>query len=109
MSSTRYSETAPTRDEVDAMRGPVVLDFGAEWCGHCRAARPLVDAALAARPGVRHLRIEDGPGRRLGRSFGVKLWPTLVFMRDGQELERVARPREADALERALASMAQAD
>lgn len=109
MSSTRYSETAPTRDEVDAMRGPVVLDFGTEWCGHCRAARPLVDAALAARPGVRHLRSEDGPGRRLGRSFGVKLWPTLVFMRDGQELERVVRPREADALERALASMAQAD
>jgi thioredoxin 1 len=103
MSSTPYSETAPTRDEVDAMRGPVLLDFGTEWCGHCRAARPLVDAALAARPGVRHLRIEDGPGRRLGRSFGVKLWPTLVFMRDGQELERLVRLREADALERALA------
>jgi thioredoxin 1 len=87
------------------MKGPVLLDFGTEWCGHCRAARPLVDAALAARPGVRHLRIEDGPGRRLGRSFGVKLWPTLVFMRDGQELERLVRPREPDAIDGALAAI----
>jgi thioredoxin 1 len=109
MSSTPYSETAPTRDEVDAMKGPVLLDFGTEWCGHCRAARPLVDATLGAHPEVRHLRIEDGPGRRLARSFGVKLWPTLVFMREGQELERLVRPREADAIERALASIAQAD
>jgi thioredoxin 1 len=105
MSSIPYSETAPTRDEVDAMKGPVLLDFGTEWCGHCRAARPLVDAALAARPGVRHLRVEDGPGRRLGRSFGVKLWPTLVFMRDGQEVERVVRPREAGAIDGALAAI----
>lgn len=108
MSSTPYSETAPTRDEVDAMKGPVLLDFGTEWCGHCRAARPLVDAALAARPGVRHLRIEDGPGRRLGRSFGVKLWPTLVFMRGGQEVARLVRPTETAAIAEALAQIAAA-
>jgi len=102
MSPMPYSETAPTRDEVDAMRGPVLLDFGTEWCGHCRAARPLVDAAVAARPGVRHLRVEDGPGRPLGRSFGVKLWPTLVFLHDGKESERLVRPHDAGAIEAAL-------
>jgi thioredoxin 1 len=103
MRSTPYSDAAPGRDEVDAMRGPVLLDFGTEWCGHCRAARPLVDAALAGRPDVRHLRIEDGPGRALGRSFGVKLWPTLVFLRDGQEAERLVRPRDEAAIGDALA------
>jgi thioredoxin 1 len=87
----------PTRVEVDAMVGPVVLEFGADWCPICQGARPLIDRALAARPGVQHYWIEDGKGKPLGRSFRVKLWPTLVFLRDGVEVGRVVRPTsEAD-------------
>jgi len=48
---------------------------------------------------VRHLKIEDGPGRPLGRSFRVKLWPTLVFLRDGVEVARVVRPADAKQIE----------
>lgn len=48
---------------------------------------------------VRHLKIEDGPGRPLGRSFGIKLWPTLVFLRDGTEVARVVRPTHAEQIE----------
>jgi thioredoxin 1 len=51
---------------------------------------------------VKHLKVEDGPGRRLGRSFRVKLWPTLVFMRDGIEVARLVRPRDAAAIAEAL-------
>ena len=90
-----YSATAPARDALDATRGLQLLDFGTDWCGHCMAARPAVDAWMAAFPGVRHLRIEDGRGRPLGRGFGVKLWPTLVLLRDGVEVARVVRPRDA--------------
>lgn len=97
--------TAPDRAEVEAIPGPLLLDFGTDWCGHCAAARPLVDAALAAHPAVRHLRIEDGPGRRLGRTFGVKLWPTLVFLRDGVEVSRLVRPRDGDAIGAALSGI----
>lgn len=98
-----YTENAPTREEVDAMAGPVVLEFGTSWCGWCRGAQPLIRAALAGHEGVRHIKIEDGPGRPLGRSFGVKLWPTLVFLKDGREIARVTRPGDAGALEDALA------
>jgi thioredoxin 1 len=51
---------------------------------------------------VRHLKIDDGPGRPLGRSFRVKLWPTLVFLKDGQEVERLVRPRDLSAIAEAL-------
>ena len=94
-----YAPEAPDRDAVDAMAGAVVVEFGTDWCGHCQVARPLVRAAFEAHPGVRHVKVEDGRGRRLGRSFGVKLWPTLVFLRDGVEVARVVRPtRDADLL-----------
>lgn len=98
-------DQAPSRAEIDASAGPLLLEFGTDWCGHCRAARPAVQAATAAQPGVRHIRVEDGPGRALGRSFGVKLWPTLVFLRDGREVERLVRPREAAPVARALEAL----
>ncbi|MBI3145797.1 MAG: thioredoxin family protein [Pseudogulbenkiania sp.] len=61
-----------------------LLHYGAPWCGHCRAAQPVLAAGLTDHPRVRHIKIKDGRGRRLGRSFGVKLWPTLVFLRGGR-------------------------
>lgn len=103
--SQPYSEAQPERSEVDALRGAVVVDFGTNWCGYCRAAQPLVDASLARHAAVRHLKVEDGPGRPLGRSFRVKLWPTLVFMRDGQEVSRLVRPSDPLAIEQALAAI----
>jgi thioredoxin 1 len=94
----------PTRREIDAMAGATAVEFGSAWCGHCRAAQPLIAAALAAHPGVHHVKVEDGRGRPLGRSFGVKLWPTLVFLRDGREVARLVRPASVQDIERALAA-----
>lgn len=99
---TSYLEQEPARSEVDGLAGATVVEFGAHWCGYCRGAQPAIAEALAAHPGVRHLKIEDGPGRRLGRSFRVKLWPTLVFLRDGQEVARLVRPSAADEIRQAL-------
>lgn len=104
-----YSADGPTRAEIDAMPGSVVLDFGTNWCGHCQAARAVVDRAFADFPGVAHLKIEDGKGRPTGRSFAVRLWPTLVFLSDGKEVARVVRPTDATPVSRALAELAATD
>lgn len=99
-----YGSPEPARSAVDALPGLTLLEFGAPWCGHCIGAQPALQQALASRPELRHLKIEDGKGRALGRSFRVKLWPTLVLLRDGQELARRVRPTERDEIEQLLAS-----
>jgi len=98
-----HEATEPRREEVDALPGATLLEFGSPWCGFCMAAREPIAAALERHPGVRHLRIADGRGRRLGRSFGVKLWPTLVFLRDGAEAARLVRPSGTGEIANALA------
>jgi thioredoxin 1 len=103
-----YSSDEPPRADVDGMPGSTVLEFGANWCGICQSAQRTIGeavAAQAARAPLRHLRIEDGRGRPLGRSFGIKLWPTLVMLQDGREVARVVRPGSAREIADALARL----
>jgi thioredoxin 1 len=100
-----YATREPKRTEVDLLTGPTLLEFGSPWCGHCRAAQPLLASAFAEHPRVRHIKVADASGRPLGRSFNVKLWPTFVFLRDGQEITRLVRPADASAIANALATI----
>jgi thioredoxin 1 len=91
--------TEPTREEVAAFPDATVLEFGATWCGYCQAAQADIAAVMGKHPGIRHIKIEDGKGRPLGRSFRVKLWPTLVYLEAGVEKGRVVRPGSAAEIE----------
>ncbi len=102
-----YAAVQPDRTEINARKGPAVVEFGVDWCGHCQAAQPLLAEVFADFPHVHHTRVEDGAGRPLGRSFRVKLWPTLIFLQDGQEVSRLVRPTRASDVEEALEQLTQ--
>jgi thioredoxin 1 len=99
---------APSREAVDALPGWTLIEFGTAWCGHCQAAQPALAEWVGKQGEIRHLKVEDGPGRALGRSFRVKLWPTLVLLRDGREVGRVVRPINAAQIGAALGPVSHA-
>jgi thioredoxin 1 len=93
--SSVYLSEQIERSVIELTPGWLLLDFGTDWCSHCKAARHATAEVLSIAKGLRHLRVEDGPGRALGRSFKVKLWPTWVLLKDGQEVDRLVRPTQA--------------
>ena len=100
-----YETTQLSREQVDQLQGPAIVQFGTDWCGFCQAAEPVIESALAHRVDVQRLKVEDGPGRALGRAFRVKLWPTLIFLREGTEVARVVRPQSAEEVSTALSQL----
>ena len=97
-----YVEDGLSVAEIEQLSGPVVIDFGTNWCEFCQQAKPLADTVLVRFPQVRHFRSEDGKGRLPGRAFKVKLWPTLIFLLDGIEVTRLVRPHDVADIEQAL-------
>lgn len=93
-----------TREQVDQLKGKVLLEFGASWCPICQGFAPTVKVTLPNFPDVRHMKIEDGKGKPLGRSFKVKLWPNFVFIVDGKAVNQLARPTPEE-FENALKAM----
>lgn len=98
-----YTDAEPARAEIDVTPGPLLLEFGSNGCGICARTGPLLEQALEGHAELPHIRIEDGRGRPLGRSFRVKLWPTLVLLMDGKEITRLVRPESTTVIREALA------
>ncbi|MDO6685008.1 MULTISPECIES: thioredoxin family protein [unclassified Agarivorans] len=99
-----YQEDAPSIEEVAELKGYAVIEFGATWCGHCKAAAPAIEPVLS-KAGLPHIKVFDGKGKRLGRSFKVKLWPTLILLESGKEVARIVRPVETEEVIALLANI----
>jgi len=93
------TQAEPTFEELENTSGPTLVVFGAEWCPICQAFYPQLSKLLEQFPQVKYVHVEDGKGRTLGRQFKVKLWPNLVFLKDGKQVAQMARPNINDVEE----------
>tara|TARA_R110001583_G_scaffold22377_9_gene84049 strand:- start:10494 stop:10838 length:345 start_codon:yes stop_codon:yes gene_type:complete len=98
----KYSQELLPLEQISKIEGRFLLEFGAPWCGHCQAAFPAVQEVLNENPKMPHIKIYDGKGKKLGRTFTVKLWPTFILMQEGKEIARIVRPEHADELRKLI-------
>ena len=76
--------------EVLESRGPVLVDFGADWCAPCRAIEPTVEQLASEFEGkakVAKLDVQEHPS--VAEQYSVHSIPTLLFFLNGEEIERV--------------------
>lgn len=90
MSASTLPLDSRTFDQAVADSGVTLVDFWAEWCGPCRALAPTLDRLASdfdGRAKVAKVDVDANPD--LASRFGVQSIPTLVFLKDGEEIERV--------------------
>lgn len=100
--SSGYLNPGPSEEDIKTSDGPLILEFGTDWCGFCKASAPIIEEGLVTAGSTPRIKVEDGKGRRLGRAFKVKLWPTVIFLRDGVEICRLERPQTVEEVKRCL-------
>ncbi len=69
---------------------PVVMDFGATWCGPCKALKPILEAIAPGYAGrAKVVYVDADKARATAVKFNVTSLPTVVFVKGGQEKGRL--------------------
>ena len=73
-----------------ANHGLVMVDFWAEWCGPCQAIAPLLEELAEASEGrVTLMKVNVDAEPRLAARYNIRSIPTILFVKNGQVVDRV--------------------
>lgn len=86
--SVLHITAATFENEVLHSDKPVLLDFWASWCGPCRMVGPILDEIAAERSDIKVCKVNVDEQQALAAQFGVMSIPTLVVIKNGQEVNR---------------------
>ena len=77
------------KDEINTPL-PVVLDFGAEWCGPCKRIVPIIKAVANEMSGrLKFITINVDNNQEIAFEYQVMSIPTLIFVKEGKEVDRI--------------------
>lgn len=75
-------------EEVLKSEKPVLVDFYADWCGPCKMLAPIVDAVAEENSDVKVCRMNIDENEELAVKYGIMSIPTLVVIKNGEEVRR---------------------
>ena len=93
--------------EVLAQNKPMVLDFWATWCGPCRMVGPVIQQLADQYEGqviVGKVNIEENADELVAQ-FGIRNIPTIVFIKNGEVVDKVVGAAPKPTLEAKLQAL----
>jgi len=98
MSKPMEVSDAQFEQEILKSDQPVLVDFWAPWCGPCRMVGPIVEELAGEYDGrLKVAKVNTDQDQMTAGRLGIQGIPTLIFFRDGKEVDRVvgALPKPA--------------
>ncbi len=93
--------------EIAQNNRPVVVDFYATWCGPCKRLSPILDELAGPLTNrINFLKVDVDQSPELAQRYRIEGVPTLLFLRDGKELDRQVGLTSKEALSVRLNSLA---
>ena len=74
--------------DKEAKTGLAVVDFFATWCGPCKIFGPIIESASEEMKDVKFFKVDVDECEQTARQFGIMSIPTIVVLKDGQEVAR---------------------
>ncbi len=90
MSSLPKVSDSSFDEEVLKADLPVLVDFGAEWCGPCKSLAPVVESLAEEYDGrIKFVQLDIDENRETPSSFGIMAVPTLILFKGGEVVDKV--------------------